>query len=255
MARPMYELTPQEIAILGHIERYKHPTTEQLWRLAIPDRPKRYTERCLQRLRALGLVDVALVYPDKGAGSPRYYHLLLAGARALGKSRLGSQHYRIEGREAFAARSARIELELMVRDTNWQLCDQELEMRQTLLAALTQMAFAKHNEQYPAHLLAELLPHRLQPDLLLTTPAEVIPIIIAHPFAGSAFWRGRLEKYGAIISQVRAIGIALSDEQQAEARSIVAHSAWPRRFLILQPSELPALRTRLCLAGNRQPGG
>ena len=238
-------LTPDEKALLEAIFTYIHPTTEQLWRLVAPDRPKRYVERGIERLRTLGLIEARLLRPEEGARSARYYHLLLLGARMIGKTRLGSEHYRIEGRDAFAARSARIELDLLIRQAGWGLFRQEAEMRQALLAYLEYLAASEHGERAPTHTLATLLPVPIAPDLALVTHAEVIPVVIAHPHAGGAFWRARLIKYTPIITRVRAIGVALSPEQRREAQAVIRQSAWPRRYLILEPEELSTLQTRL----------
>ncbi len=238
-------LPPDDLALLAALLDYKRLTTTQLYRYVLPTRPKRYVERRLAHLRSLGLIEAHLLYPEQGARSPRYFHLLLAGARAVGKDRLGSEHYRTERREFIAARSARLELELLARKAGWQVFHREAEMRQVLLAYLTHLAASEHGQDFPMHTLATLLPARLRPDLVLVTASEAIPIVIAHPYAGTAFWQARLTKYAPVITRVRAVGVALSPDQHAEAQAIVGKSAWPRRYLMVEPHELSTLLTRL----------
>lgn len=238
-------LAEDERAILEALYRYVHLTTEQVWRIALPGRSKRTSERTLEGLRGRRLIVGAPLAPEDGARSPLSYHLLLAGARAIGQARLSSHYYRAVRQEAFAARQVNIELDLLARQGGWRLVREEAEMRQALLAYLAYLAANEHGVRPPAHTLAGLLPARLAPDLLLVTPTEVIPVIVAHPQSGRPFWHDRLKRYAPIITQVRAIAIVVASSQQDEAEQVIRQSAWPRRYLILQAQDVPTLLMRL----------
>lgn len=238
-------LTDDERHFLRTIYALKHATTEQIHRIVLPSHSRRSVQVKLASLRERRLIDAHLLYPDRGARSPRYYHLLARGAHEIGVARLGSNHYRIEQPAFFQARVVRSELELVARRRGWRLLADEQEMRAALLESLVCLAQAQHGEALPVHSLVPLLPDRLRPDLVLSTPREAIPILIAHPYYGPAFWRQRIARYQRLLPLVRAVGIALTETQHSEAERVLAQAGLMRRLLLIVPAQLSDLEGRI----------
>src|SRR5579885_1868932 len=124
--------------------------------------------RKLERLEQAGLIAKVLLYPERGARSPRYYHLRAAGARALGLARVGSDQYRRPSPTVYHVGQLRRELALVAERQQWRLLTEETEARRFLASVLVRAAQATYGEQFPAH---TLLPTTLKihPDLLLDT--------------------------------------------------------------------------------------
>lgn len=238
-------ITADEREILELINKLKHPTTDQLHHYAFSHMTKRNLNLKLEHLRRTGLIDAHLLYPEQGQRSPRYFHLLQAGARELGLERVKSNHYRIERREFFHVRSAIIELEHMASRHNWRVITDDKQAHVAVRDFLLKHAKAEHGEDIPAHVIAPIVPRFFKPDRVLVTDREPLLVLIAHPHSGQSFWRNRMKKYKHIIHTARAIGIALTSMQSEECARLLEELELTRRVLILTPHTLDQIEMRL----------
>ncbi|GEM_PF-3337752 len=237
-------MNDEELALLAMIHQLKRPTASDLHRQVLPHRPMYDLYRKLERLEQAGLIAKVLLYPERGARSPRYYHLRAAGARALGLARVGSDQYRRPSPTVYHVGQLRRELALVAERQQWRLLTEETEARRFLASVLVRAAQATYGEQFPAH---TLLPTTLKihPDLLLDTGARVVVVIIGHPHATASFWRKRIARYQPILGAVAAVCFALSDEQRRDAEEAAQASIYAKRLLVLGADELGELVRRL----------
>lgn len=237
-------MTDEELALLSMIHQLKRPTAADLRRQVCPQRPMYDLYRRLERLERAGLVSKTLLYPERGARSPRYYHLRLAGARALGLATVGSDHYRQPGPEVYHAGQLRRELALMAQRQGWRLLTEEAEAKRFLASVLVSAAQATYGEQFPAHTLLPAT-FKVHPDVLLDTGTRVVVVIIGHPHASADFWRKRLARYQPILGAVVAACFALSPQQRRDAEEAAQASMYAKRLLILGANDLGELVRRL----------
>jgi DNA-binding PadR family transcriptional regulator len=237
-------MTDEDLALLALIHQLKRPTAADLRRQAQRERPMYDLYRRLERLERAGLVSKTLLYPERGARSPRYYHLRAAGARVLGLAAVGSDHYRRPDPAVYHAGQLRRELALIAERQHWRLLTEEAEMKQCLASVLIAAAQATYGEQFPAH---TLLPPTLKvhPDLLLDTGQRVVLVMIGHPHASAVFWRKRIARYQPILGAMAAVCFVLSEQQRRDAEAAAQASLYVRRLLVLGPDELGELVRRL----------
>jgi hypothetical protein len=237
-------MNDDDLALLAMIHQLKRPTADDLHRQVSPHQPMYALYRKLEKLERAEMIAKVLLYPDRGARSPRYYHLRLAGARALGLAKVASDQYRQPSPAVYHAGQLRRELALVAKRQQWRLLTEETEARRFLASVLVGAAQATYGEQFPAH---TLLPATLKvhSDLLLDTGARVVVVIIGHPHATAIFWRRRLARYQPILGAVAAVCFALSDEQRHAAEEAAQASLYARRVLVLGADELGELVRRL----------
>jgi hypothetical protein len=233
--------------ILRFIAAQRHVTTADIHRYVCGDEgARRNTERRLARLCRQGYLAWRRLYPERGSASPRYYHLLLKGARALGQTRLAQQHYRQERRDCYAARHAGMELAYQAALLGWPLLSREADCRLALAGYMLAVSRAEHGQRFPAQSLAPLLPARISPDrILLVGGQEALILIIAHPHGQRGFWLRRRARYQRVLSIARAVAVVPGEAQRREAAAVLAQPPTQGRFLVLLPAELPALFARL----------
>ena len=237
-------LIEDDRTLLALIHQLKHPTADDLYRYGSSHRPRRYLYRRLVQLEQREMIGWRLLRPELGARSPRYYHLRLAGARALGLDGVGSDHYRRPALEVHHAGQVRRELALIARRHHWSLLSDEVEARQRLASALVEVARVTYGETFAGY---NLLPADLKvhPDLLLDTGQRVILVIVGHPHASAAFWRQRVARYQPVLGAVAAVCFALSEQQCRDAEQAVHASVYAKRFLVLKADQVEEVLRRL----------
>ena len=237
-------MNDDDLTLLALIHQLKHPTAGDLYRHGLAHRPRRYLYRRLAQLEQGEMIGWRLLRPELGARSPRYYHLRLAGARALGLDRVGSDHYRRPALEVHHASHVRRELALIAQFHGWRLLSDEAEARQALASVLMEVARATYGETFPGY---SLLPADLKvhPDLVLDTGQRVILVIVGHPHASAAFWRTRVVRYQLVLGAVAAVCFALSDQQSYDAEQAIQASVHAKRFLVLKADQIDELVRQL----------
>lgn len=237
-------LTDDELVVLALIHQLKHPTAGDVRRHLPVARPMYDLYRKLKKLEQLELVDKTPLYPEQGARSPRYYHVRLAGARALGLDGVGSDHYRRPSPTVHHAGQVRRELMLIAGQRCWRLLAEETEAKQCLASVLVEAARATYGEAFPGY---SLLPAdlKIHPDLVLDTGQRVVLVIIGHPHASAIFWRKRVERYQGVLGVVAAVCFVLSEQQRQDAEQAVQTSLYAKRFLVLQADQVEELVRRL----------
>jgi DNA-binding PadR family transcriptional regulator len=237
-------LNEEELGLLRVIQQLKHPTTDDLHRHGLAQQPRYALYRTLKKLEQAGLIARALLAPEQGARSPRYYHLRLAGARALGLEAVGSDHYRQPSPKVYQASHVRRELALVAARQQWRVVAEDRAARQVLTAVLSDVARATYGETFPAHTLLPAT-FKLHPDLLVDTGQRVIIVIVGHPHGTAQFWRARVARYQPVLFAVTAVCFALSEQQRQEAEEAVQASLQAKRFLVLRADQLDDLVRRL----------
>jgi len=238
------EIDSDEAAVLAFLHQAKHATTDDLHRHVLSARPKIYVYRKLAKLIHGGYIAAHLLAPERGGGSPRVYHLLLKGARAIGLAALGSAHYSKPTREVYRARQVRHELALWADKYGWRLLTSEEVCQQAILGVLVQVARATSGECFPVHTITPV-GLKVRPDLLLDTGKVLILVIVGHPQASAAFWKQRVERSVPILPAVRVVCFALTEQQQEDAAQAIAASVHAGRFLLLGAGQMENLIQRL----------
>lgn len=240
----MSEITADEAAVLAFIHQAKEVTADDIHMHVLSRLSRSQVYRRLAKLVEGGYLAVRVLLPERGNVSPRTYHLLLKGARAIGLTALSSAHYQKRTREVYQAQHVKQELAFWAAQQGWRLLTSEPDCRQALSGLLVSVARATYGESFPAH---AIMPAglKVRPDLLLDTGTVLVLVIVGHPQASPAFWKQRIERYEAILPFVRAACFALTEQQAQDATAVVAAAGYAKRVLVLHADHVEDLIQRL----------
>lgn len=239
-------ITTDEEALLKAIYTAKHPTTSEIHAHHFPQLSKRSVELKIKSLLDRGYIDAHLLYPEQGGRSPKYYHLLLKGARAIGLKKLGANHYREERREFYQVGSIKRQLKHIIQTIEGiRLHEEENMCRASILRYLQAQGKRQYGESFQTHTLNPLLPSQIKPDWVLETKDEAIILILAHPHSGRSFWRERLNKYQMLASHIRFLCIPLNVEMGKECEAVWLSSPHRSQFILLFAEQISEIGSYL----------
>lgn len=242
------KLSNDHITILRFVYENKHVTVADIQRLLPLEVSRRGIERRTKYLVERGYLDTATFADLRRLGrSPRYFHVLLKGARTIGKDSVGNQHYRIERPEFYRHRMVLVELRSIATGVpEWEVVTDEKACQRTLQSFLERLTKATGTPGQTS-VVYHYLPAKIAPDAVLRVGSEALVVVIGHPHAGKEFWRRRLAKYEKLLTAraLRIVAVVLDDRQKQEAQTVCDRSPFVKRVLTLQTDQLQQLTERL----------
>lgn len=241
----LYNLQQEDRAILQSILDNHSPTAEDILKIVyLSDESKKWRlYRKLKRLRDEHFIEAKRLEELKGASSPQYFVLRAKGARVLGLEHVPPSHYRYVRKDFHIFRQIKLHLDTLAQKHRWKLLKENQECRTALAQYFRSIAMQRGNTPAPDYIYLDSVPQKITPDMVLVTARETIIVIVSYPSARSEAFRKKLEKYSAIIYNLRFIVINPFEEQTRLFQDVLvreeneAGRRYRQQFLILTANQ------------------